>query len=69
VAGENLMRARELKQARARLKMSQRELAEALDLQRETVARYEISKLPVPKVVAMAVAWLEYQARGTRKTA
>ena len=69
MAGEDLMRARELKAARARLKMSQRELAEALDLQRETVARYEISKLPVPKVVALAVAHLETQARVPRKSA
>ena len=63
------MRARELKQARARLKMSQPELAEALDLQRETVARYEVGMLPVPKLVALAVAYLETQSRGTRKTA
>jgi len=63
------MRTRELKQARARLGLSQTELAEALGIHRSAVARYETGTLPIPKVVALAVECLERRAQGTRKTA
>jgi DNA-binding XRE family transcriptional regulator len=63
------MRARELKQARARLKMSQPELAEALGIHRTAVGRYEVGMLPVPKLVALAVEALERRAAEARKSA
>jgi len=63
------MRTRELKQARARLGLSQTELAEALGIHRSAIARYETGTLPVPKLVALAIEALEYRAGGTRRTA
>ena len=58
------MRARELKQARTRLEMSQTALAEALGMSRSSVAQYEAGTQPIPKVVALAIEALE--ARETR---
>ena len=63
------MRARELKQARTRLSWTQTELGAALDIHRLAIARYENGTLPVPRLVALAVAYLETQAARTRKTA
>ena len=59
------VRRRELKQARARLGMTQPELGKALNLHRTAIAKYEGGTLPVPKVVALAVAHL----LATRKSA
>ncbi len=53
------MRARELKQARARLGLTQAALAEVLDIHRISVAKYEGGTLPVPRLVALAVEALE----------
>ncbi len=62
------MRARELKAARARLGLGQQKLAEALDVYRETVARWETGALAVPRMVALAVEALEYRAAKPRKS-
>ena len=63
------MRAREFKAARERLGLSQAKLAKALGMSEPHMNRYEHGKTRVPKVVSLAVAYLECQARDTRKTA
>ena len=63
------MRARELKAARARLGLSQQGLAEALDVYRETVARWETGATPITRVVALAVECLERRMAEHRKSA
>ena len=63
------MRRRELQGARARLGLSQAKLAKALGIHRSAVAKYEGGLLPVPKVVALAVAYLETRAATPRKSA
>jgi DNA-binding XRE family transcriptional regulator len=52
------------------LKMTQRELAEALDLNKNTVARAERNEIPVPRVTELAVKYLiimESKKRGKKK--
>ena len=63
------MRTRELKAARARLGLSQTELARELGISRGAVARYEVGTLKIPKVIELAVAYLETRPAGTRKSA
>ena len=59
------MTGEELKIRRATLGLSQSELAEELELTQNTVSRYEIGKLPIPKLVALAVDCLvEKKGRG-----
>jgi transcriptional regulator with XRE-family HTH domain len=55
------MRAREFKQARARLGLSQAGLAKALGRTRLQVIRYEAGQAKVPTVVALAVEALEHR--------
>jgi len=52
------MKGRELKRRRLALKMTQRELGEALDLNKNTVARAERDELPIPRVTELAVRYL-----------
>jgi transcriptional regulator with XRE-family HTH domain len=40
------------------LKMTQRELAEALDLNKNTVARAERDEIPIPRVTELAIRYL-----------
>lgn len=40
------------------LNMTQRELAEALDLNKNTVARAERDEIPIPRVTELAVKYL-----------
>jgi len=54
---------------RKRLGMNQAKLAEALGLHWVTISNYERGQDPILKVVGLAVRALEYEARGTRKTA
>ena len=52
------MTGRELKRLRKTLKMTQRELGEALDLNKNTVARAERDEIPIPRVTELAVKYL-----------
>ena len=64
------MTGQELKRQRLVLKMTQRELAEALDLNKNTVARAERDEIPVPRVTELAVKYLlimESKKRGKKK--
>ena len=64
------MNGQELKRQRLVLKMTQRELAEALDLNKNTVARAERDEIPVPRVTELAVKYLlimESKKRGKKK--
>jgi DNA-binding XRE family transcriptional regulator len=58
-----------LRQLRRRLNKTQRELGEALDLAKDTVARMERDELPIQRVTEFAVRYLllmEKQRRGKR---
>jgi DNA-binding XRE family transcriptional regulator len=48
----------ELKRARLRLKMTQKELAQALEVHSNTIARAERGELPVLKTTELAVKFL-----------
>lgn len=64
------MTGRELKQAREVLSMTQGELAEALELHRNTVARAERDELKILKTTELAVKYLlvmETKKRGKKK--
>lgn len=52
------MNGQELKRQRLALDMTQRELAEALDLNKNTVARAERDEIPIPRVTEMAIKFL-----------
>jgi DNA-binding XRE family transcriptional regulator len=52
------MTGQELRQARRRLDMTQRELAKALEFHTNTVARMERDELPVVKTTELAVRFL-----------
>jgi DNA-binding XRE family transcriptional regulator len=48
----------ELRQARLRLEMTQKELAQALEVHSNTIARAERGELPVLKVTELSVKYL-----------
>lgn len=52
------MQGKELRRLRGLLKMTQRELAEALDLDKNTVARAERDEIPIQRVTELAVRYL-----------
>jgi len=52
------MTGQELRRARQRLKMSQRQLAQALGLAKNTIARQERDELTISKVVELAAKFL-----------
>ena len=52
------MEGTELRQLRRRLNMTQRELSEALDLAKDTVARMERDEMPIQRVTEFAVRYL-----------
>lgn len=52
------MTGKELKRARESLDMTQAELAEALELHKNTVARAERDELPILKTTELAVKYL-----------
>ena len=52
------MKGQELRRLRQALKMTQRELGEALDLNKNTVARAERDEIPTPRVTELAVKYL-----------
>jgi DNA-binding XRE family transcriptional regulator len=55
----------DLRRFRNKLAMTQRELGEALDLNKNTVARAERDEIPIPRTTELAVKYLLL----TRKTA
>lgn len=60
----------ELKRARMRLDMTQAELAEAIGMQRNSVARMERGDQPVMRTTELAIKFLlvtESKKRGARK--
>jgi DNA-binding XRE family transcriptional regulator len=64
------MNGKELKRLRMALKMTQRELAEALDLNKNTVARAERDEIPIPRVTELAIKYLvvmQSKKRGKKK--
>ncbi len=63
------MKGKELKRLRQALKMTQRELGEALDLNKNTVARAERDEIPIPRVTELAVKYLRIMEtkKGGRK--
>lgn len=61
------MEGRDLKVARAKLGISQRELAERLGLTQVTIARYEKAVSEIPKVVEIAVECLVREAQASEK--
>lgn len=52
------MKGRELRRARKALGMTQRELAEALGLNKNTVARAERDEIPIPRITELATRYL-----------
>ena len=60
------MTGQELRQARRRLDMTQKELANALELHTNTVARMERDELPVVKTTELAVRFLLVTKGGKR---
>jgi transcriptional regulator with XRE-family HTH domain len=64
------MNGKALKRQRLALKMTQRELAEALDLNKNTVARAERDEIPIPRVTELAIKFLlvmESKKRGMKQ--
>ena len=55
---DEVMRARELKAARARLGLSQTALGTALGVTRDAIAKWEAGNRPVPTLVALALETL-----------
>jgi transcriptional regulator with XRE-family HTH domain len=52
------MKGRELRRLRKSLNMTQKELGEALDLDKNTVARAERDEIPIPRTTELAVKYL-----------
>jgi len=52
------MKGKQLRRLRGLLEMTQRELGEALDLAKDTVARMERDELPIQRVTEFAVRYL-----------
>jgi DNA-binding XRE family transcriptional regulator len=52
------MKGKELRGIRGSLKMTQRQLAEALDVAKDTVARMERDEMPIQRVTEFAVRYL-----------
>lgn len=60
------MTGKELRRARIRLKMTQAEVAEALGLHENTIARIERGELPVVKTTELAVKYLTLVSKKQR---
>jgi len=53
-----IMKGEQLRRLRRSLKMTQKGLGEALDLDKNTVARAERDEIPIPRVTELAVKYL-----------
>jgi transcriptional regulator with XRE-family HTH domain len=60
------MTGQELRRARRKLKMTQREIALELDLHKNTVARMERGELPIVKTTELAVRFLLVKKGGEK---
>ena len=60
------MTGKELRRARLRLKLTQAELGDALELHKNTVARMERGELPVVKTTELAVKYLAVVSKKQR---
>ena len=61
------MTADDLKKMRARLGLTQAELAERLGVERNTVNRWEMGLLPIQTITGLAVHHLECLPKGKRQ--
>ena len=61
------MKGRELREARKALGMTQRELAEALGLNKNTVARAERDEIPIPRTTELATRYLSLMQTKKRR--
>jgi transcriptional regulator with XRE-family HTH domain len=52
------MKGRDMRRLRAALGMTQLELGEALDLDKNTIARAERDEIPIPRVTELAIRYL-----------
>lgn len=59
----------ELRALRASLRMTQKELGEALDLSKNTIARAERGELAIPRTTAMAARYLLQKTRARKRRA
>ena len=59
---------KEFRTKRKSLKLTQREVAEALDVGSNTVARWERGELPISRVVALAFSTLRKYSRIAKPT-
>jgi transcriptional regulator with XRE-family HTH domain len=64
---DSMMSGKELKRARDVLKKTQQELAEALELHTNTVARAERGEIPILKTTELAVRYLLLMASKNRR--
>jgi transcriptional regulator with XRE-family HTH domain len=60
------MTGQELRRARRKLKMTQREVAAELELHKNTIARMERDELPIVKTTELAVRFLLVKKGGTK---
>ena len=60
------MNGKELRRARLRLKLTQKQLGEELELHKNTVARMERDELPVVKTTELAVKYLAVVSKKER---
>lgn len=56
------MTGKELRRARLRMDLEQKELADLLEIRANTISRYENDALRIPKTVELAVKYLELQS-------
>lgn len=60
------MTGQELRRARRKLDMTQREIAQALELHKNTIARMERNELPIVKTTELAVRFLLVKKGGEK---
>lgn len=63
------MTSKQMKVARAELEMSQADLAKALDVNSNTISRYERGDLEIPRTVELAIDGLLCRQRENEKAA
>jgi len=60
------MNGKELRQARVKLKLTQKQLGEALEMHKNTIARMERGELPIAKTTELAVKYLAVVSKAKR---
>lgn len=64
---DTMMEGKELKRARLRLNMTQKELGEALGIHKNSVARMERGEFPIIRTTELAVKYLLLMESKTRR--